>query len=52
MTTLSGSPRGQVLHTMIGESTPTFNLNDLKGKSFSLVEQLGKFVVIHFGTSW
>jgi cytochrome oxidase Cu insertion factor (SCO1/SenC/PrrC family) len=52
MTTLSGNPKTQVMQPMIGESAPTFDLNDLKGKSFSLAEQLGKLVVIHFGTSW
>jgi peroxiredoxin len=37
---------------MLGEPAPTFELKDPKGKAFSLAEQRGKFVVIHFGTSW
>lgn len=52
MVTSSGNTIGQVLQPLIGELAPSFNLKDLKGKPFSLAEQRGKFVVIHFGTSW
>jgi peroxiredoxin len=37
---------------MIGEAAPTFRLEDLRGETHALAEQRGKFVVIHFGTSW
>ena len=37
---------------MIGEPAPTFALKSLDGKSVSLQEQRGKFVVLHFAASW
>ncbi len=42
----------QVMQPMIGEPAPVFDLVDPKGQPWSLEGQLGKFVVIHFGTSW
>jgi peroxiredoxin len=36
----------------IGEAAPAFNLETLQGDKLALVELLGKFVVIHFATSW
>jgi len=36
----------------IGQPAPPFTLKDFNGSSFSLAGQRGKFVVIHFGTSW
>lgn len=52
MTTLSGNTMSQAVQPMISEPAPPFDLKDLKSRPFSLAEQLGKFVVIHFGTSW
>ncbi len=43
----------QIAHQpMIGELAPAFSLLDVRGKLHSLADQRGKFVVIHFGTSW
>ena len=36
----------------IGEAAPLFNLEDLQGDRISLADLRGKFVVIHFATSW
>ncbi len=41
-----------VQQPMIGDPAPPFDLTDVKGERFALAEQLGKFVVMHFGTSW
>ena len=43
---------GQTAQPMVGDPAPAFELKDPKGRTFSLAEQRGKFVVIHFGTSW
>jgi peroxiredoxin len=37
---------------MIGEAAPAFSLNDLRDKAWTLAGLRGKFVVIHYGTSW
>ncbi len=42
----------QASQPMIGDPAPLFDLVDPKGKQFSLADQRGKIVVIHFGTSW
>ncbi len=36
----------------IGKAAPAFNLETLKGEKIALADLLGKFVVIHFATSW
>jgi len=36
----------------IGEAAPAFNLQTLQGDKIALADLLGKFVVIHFATSW
>jgi cytochrome oxidase Cu insertion factor (SCO1/SenC/PrrC family) len=36
----------------IGEVAPAFNLETLQGKKVALADLRGKFVVIHFATSW
>jgi hypothetical protein len=36
----------------IGAAAPAFNLQTLQGTKLSLSDQHGKFVVIHFATSW
>ena len=42
----------QVSQPMIGDPAPLFNLVDPKGQQWSLEEQLGQILVIHFGTTW
>jgi hypothetical protein len=37
---------------MIGEPAPAFVLKSLDGKTVSLLEQRGKFVVLHVAASW
>ena len=37
---------------MIGALAPAFVLRSLDGKTVSLQEQRGKFVVLHFAASW
>jgi cytochrome c biogenesis protein CcmG, thiol:disulfide interchange protein DsbE len=37
---------------MIGEPAPAFVLKSLDGKTVSLQEQRGKFVVLHIAASW
>ena len=37
---------------MLGKAAPEFRLMDLEGKTLSLGELRGKFVVLHFGASW
>ena len=36
----------------IGEVAPAFNLETLQGEKIALADLRGKFVVIHFATSW
>jgi cytochrome oxidase Cu insertion factor (SCO1/SenC/PrrC family) len=36
----------------IGEAAPAFNLESTKGDKIALADLRGKFVVIHFATSW
>ncbi len=42
----------QTMQPMIGEPAPMFDLVDPKGQQFSLADQRGKLLVIHFGTTW
>ena len=42
----------QELQPMIDDPAPSFELLDTKGNVVSLADLRGKFVVIHFGTSW
>jgi peroxiredoxin len=37
---------------MIGDPAPKFTLVDTAGETFNLEDYRGRFVVIHFGTSW
>jgi peroxiredoxin len=37
---------------MLGQIAPSFTLNDLNGKTYSLEQSKGRFVVIHFATTW
>lgn len=43
---------GQLAQPMIGDPAPPFGLEGIEGKNYALADQLGKLVVIHFGTSW
>ena len=42
----------QELQPMLGQIAPPFSLNDLNGKTYSLEGLRGKFIVIHFATTW
>ena len=42
----------QVSQPMIGDPAPLFDLVDPKGQEWSLADQRGKIVVLHFGTTW
>ena len=37
---------------MIGQAAPSFNLQGLDGKTYSLEQFRGKYVVIHFAATW
>ena len=37
---------------MISEAAPAFNLETLQGEKLALADLRGKFVVIHFATTW
>jgi cytochrome oxidase Cu insertion factor (SCO1/SenC/PrrC family) len=43
---------GDLPQPKIGEAAPLFNLEDLQGDKVALADLQGKFVVIHFATSW
>jgi cytochrome oxidase Cu insertion factor (SCO1/SenC/PrrC family) len=36
----------------IGQPAPDFRLSDLEGRTLSLSELKGRFIVLHFGASW
>jgi len=42
----------QTEQPMIGQTAPSFTLTGLDGKTYSLEQFRGKFVVIHFATTW
>jgi peroxiredoxin len=42
----------QEFQPMLGQIAPSFSLNDLNGKTYSLEQLRGKFIVIHFATTW
>ena len=44
--------RAQDKQPMIGQPAPSFTLMGLDGKNYSLTEQRGKYVVIHFAATW
>ena len=46
------SVAGDLKQPMIGALAPAFVLKSLDGKSVSLQEQRGKFVVLHIAASW
>ena len=39
-------------HPMIGEAAPAFDLEEVGGGRLSLESLRGRYIVIHFGTSW
>jgi peroxiredoxin len=43
---------GQEDQHLIGKAAPTFTLRAVDGKIYSLEQMKGKFVVIHFATTW
>jgi thiol-disulfide isomerase/thioredoxin len=42
----------QKVQPMLGQIAPSFTLSDLNCKTYSLDQLKGKFVVIHFATTW
>lgn len=42
----------QSAQPMIGQTAPSFNLQALDGKTYSLDQFQGKYVVIHFAATW
>ena len=46
------SVAGGLKQPMIGALAPAFVLKSLDGKAVSLLEQRGKFVVLHIAASW
>lgn len=49
---ISASLRAQESQPMLGQTAPAFTLTDIAGKSYSLVDSKGKYVVIHIATTW
>ncbi len=49
---LSSALHAQDKQPMIGQAAPPFTLKGLDGKTYSLAEQKGKYVVLHFATTW
>jgi len=43
---------GEIPQPRIGEVAPPFTLESLQGEKVALADLAGKFVVIHFATSW
>ncbi len=37
---------------LLGQAAPSFTLKGLDGKTYSLAEQKGRYVVIHFAATW
>lgn len=52
MTCFSASLDAQEDQPMIGNSAPAFELKDLKGNNHSSADFKGKFIIIHFATTW
>jgi peroxiredoxin len=44
--------KAQTEQPMIGQAAPSFKLLSLDGKTYSLEQFRGKYVVIHFATTW
>jgi peroxiredoxin len=42
----------QTMQPMIGQAAPPFKLTAMDGKSYSLEQFRGQYVVIHFATTW
>ena len=49
---MSVSSLAQETDSMLGQKAPTFTLTDISGKSYSLENSKGKFVVIHIAATW
>jgi len=49
---ISVSLMAQESDPMLGQKAPTFTLNDTSGKSYSLENSRGKFVVLHIAATW
>ncbi len=42
----------QPIFKFLGQAAPSFTLKGLDGKTYSLAEQKGRYVVIHFAATW
>ncbi len=51
-TSTFSSLQAQDENSMIGQAAPSFTLNGLDGKSYSLSDYKGNYVVIHFAATW
>lgn len=49
---ISASVIAQDAESMIGQQAPAFTLGDINGKSYSLENSKGKYVVIHIAATW
>ncbi len=49
---LSLSMKAQEQQPLIGQAAPAFALKDINGKTYSLENLRGKFLIIHFATTW
>jgi hypothetical protein len=38
--------------SLLGQPAPSFRLEDVGGRTLSLDDLRGRFVVVHFGASW
>jgi peroxiredoxin len=49
---LSLGSKAQETQQMLNQKAPSFTLNSVDGKSYSLEKTKGKYVVIHFSATW
>jgi len=52
LVSISVSSKAQETDLMLGQKAPTFTLTDISGKSYSLENSRGKFVVLHIAATW
>jgi len=48
----AAAPAAPLDHPMLGDPAPTFTLPSLSGGEIALPDFRGKYLAIHFGTSW
>lgn len=49
---MSNQSSAQDAQPMVGQSAPMFTLSAVNGKSYSLEQSKGRYVVIHFAATW